>query len=101
MAKYLITGVAGFIGSALAHRLLEDGHTVRGVDNLITGKKENLAGLNKLDFRESDILDPAAMADACRDIDFILHEPALGSVPRPSPPPATTNSNNVEGTLNV
>ncbi len=39
MAKYLITGVAGFIGSALAHRLIEDGHMVRGVDNLITGKK--------------------------------------------------------------
>src|SRR5204863_9766481 len=101
MAKYLITGVAGFIGSALAHRLLEDGQSVRGVDNLITGKKENLAGLGKLDFRQIDILDAAAMAEACRDIDFILHEAALGSVPRCVADPATTNSNNVEGTLNV
>src|SRR3954452_16091422 len=101
MAKYLITGVAGFIGSALAHRLLEDGHSVRGVDNLITGKKENIAGIKGLDFREVDILDAPAMADACRDIDFILHEAALGSVPRSVDDPATTNSNNVEGTLNV
>jgi UDP-N-acetylglucosamine/UDP-N-acetyl-alpha-D-glucosaminouronate 4-epimerase len=101
MAKYLITGVAGFIGSALAHRLLADGHFVRGVDNLITGKKENLAGLSKIDFRQVDILDSAAMADASHDIDFILHEAALGSVPRSVADPATTNSNNVEGTLTV
>src|SRR5437763_8091994 len=101
MAKYLITGVAGFIGSALAHRLIDDGHSVRGVDNLITGKKENLAGVKGLDFRQTDILDPAAMADACSDIDFILHEAALGSVPRSVADPSTTNSNNVDGTLNV
>jgi len=101
MAKYLITGVAGFIGSALAQRLIEDGHSVRGVDNLITGKKENIAGVKGLDFREVDILDTAAMADACRDVDFILHEAALGSVPRSVADPATTNSNNVEGTLSV
>ena len=101
MAKYLITGVAGFIGSALAQRLIEDGHSVRGADNLITGKKENIAGVKGLDFREVDILDTAAMADACRDVDFILHEAALGSVPRSVADPATTNSNNVEGTLSV
>src|SRR5438270_13688569 len=101
MAKYLITGVAGFIGSALARRLTEDGHSVRGIDNLITGKKENVAGVKGLDFRQTDILDPAAMADACSDIDFILHEAALGSVPRSVADPSTTNSNNVEGTLNV
>ena len=101
MAKYLITGVAGFIGSTLAQRLIEDGHSVRGVDNLITGKKENIAGVKGLDFREVDILDTAAMADACRDVDFILHEAALGSVPRSVADPATTNSNNVEGTLSV
>lgn len=101
MARYLITGVAGFIGSALALRLIEDGHAVRGVDNLITGKKENITGVKGLDFREVDILDSAAMAEACRDVDFILHEAALGSVPRSVADPATTNSNNVEGTLSV
>jgi len=92
MAKYLITGVAGFIGSALAQRLIEDGHSVRGADNLITGKKENIAGVKGLDFREVDILDTAAMADACRDVDFILHEAALGSVPRSVADPATTTA---------
>src|SRR5437868_5646169 len=101
MAKYLITGVAGFIGSALAQRLIDDGHSFRGVDNVITGKKENLTGIKGLDFRQTDILDPSAMADACSDIDFILHEAALGSVPRSVADPSTTNSNNVEGTLNV
>jgi nucleoside-diphosphate-sugar epimerase len=101
MAKYLITGVAGFIGSALAHRLTGEGHAVRGVDNLITGKKENVTGIKGLDFREVDILDAKAMADACRDVDFILHEAALGSVPRSVADPATTNSNNVEGTLTL
>jgi UDP-glucose 4-epimerase len=101
MAKYLITGVAGFIGSALAYRLIEDGHSVRGVDNLITGKKENIAGAKGLDFREVDILDGPAMANACQDVDFILHEAALGSVPRSVADPVSTNSNNVEGTLNV
>src|SRR5438067_7135351 len=101
MAKYLITGVAGFIGSALAQRLIEEGHSVRGVDNLITGKKENISGVKGLDFREVDILDGSAMADACREIDFVLHEAALGSVPRSVADPATTNSNNVDGTLSV
>jgi len=101
MAKYLITGVAGFIGSALAHRLTADGHAVRGVDNLITGKKENVTGIKGLDFREVDILDAKATADACKDVDFILHQAALGSVPRSVADPATTNSNNVEGTLTV
>jgi UDP-glucose 4-epimerase len=101
MAKYLITGVAGFIGSALAHRLTADGHTVCGVDNLITGKKENVTGIKGLDFRQADVLDAKATADACRDVDFILHEAALGSVPRSVADPATTNSNNVEGTLTL
>ena len=101
MAKYLITGVAGFIGSALANRLTADGHAVRGVDNLITGKKENVTGIKGLDFREADILDTKATADACKDVDFILHQAALGSVPRSVADPATTNSNNVEGTLTV
>ena len=101
MAKYLITGVAGFIGSALARKLIDDGHSVRGVDNLITGRKENVTGVKGLDFREADILDTKAMADACRDVNFILHETALGSVPRSVADPATTNSNNVEGTLTL
>jgi len=60
-----------------------------------------VSAVKGLDFREADILDAKAMAEACRDIDFILHEAALGSVPRSVADPATTNSNNVEGTLTL
>ncbi len=83
MANYLITGMAGFIGSSLAHALVERGHSVRGVDNLSTGKLENLADIrDQVDFREADLLDLDAMKDACRDMDFVLHQAAIPSVPR-------------------
>ena len=102
MGTYLVTGVAGFIGSALARALLERGHTVRGIDNLSTGKRENLAAiLGKMDFRQADLADPAAAADACRGVDYILHQAALPSVPRSIANPVETNRNNVDATLNL
>ena len=62
MAKYLITGIAGFIGSSLARALVEHGEEVRGVDNYLTGKAANLAGFDdQIDFREVDLRDAAAM----------------------------------------
>ena len=64
MAKYLITGVAGFIGSALAEALLERGEDVRGVDNFVTGRRTNIEPfLKKMDFREADLRDAAAMRE--------------------------------------
>lgn len=102
MATYLITGIAGFIGSSLAHALLAKGHTVRGIDNLITGKRENLEEiLPRIDFREASILDPDVVRSACTGADFVLHQAALASVPRSVKDPITTNLNNVDGTLNV
>lgn len=102
MANYLVTGIAGFIGSSLAHALVERGHSVRGVDNLSTGKVENLSDIrDKVDFREADICDLDAMQDACRDIDFVLHQAAIPSVPRSVKDPITSNRSNVDGTLNV
>ena len=102
MGTYLVTGVAGFIGSALARALVERSHTVRGIDNLSTGKRENLAGiLDKMDFRLADLADPAAAADACRGIDYVLHQAALPSVPRSVADPVETNRNNVDATLNL
>ena len=102
MANYLITGIAGFIGSSLAHALVEGGHSVRGIDNLSTGKQENLANIrDKVDFREADLLDLDAMQDACRDIDFVLHQAAIPSVPRSVKDPITSNKSNVDGTLNL
>ena len=102
MAKYLITGAAGFIGSALAHALVEKGETVRGVDNFATGKRENLAAIaGRLEFMEADLLDGQAMARACRGVDYILHEAAIPSVPRSVADPFTSNQVNVEGTLKL
>lgn len=102
MANYLITGMAGFIGSSLAHALLQEGHSVRGIDNLSTGKLENLAAIkDKVDFRKADLLDLDAMHDACRDMDFVLHQAALASVPRSVKDPIASNKSNVDGTLNL
>ncbi len=102
MANYLITGIAGFIGSSLAHELVKRGHSVRGVDNLITGNLENLADIrNQIDFRKADLLDLDAMSDACRDIDYVLHQAAIPSVPRSVKDPIESNRANVDGTLNI
>lgn len=102
MAKYLVTGAAGFIGSSLARALLDRGEQVRGVDNFTTGKRENLNGiLNRIDFRESDILDADAMHQACQGIDFVLHQAAIPSVPKSVLDPLGSNRANVDGTANL
>src|ERR1051326_134605 len=83
MAIYLVTGVAGFIGSALARAVLAQGDKVRGIDNLSTGKRENLTEiLDQIDFRQADLLDAAAMSDACQGVDFVFHEAAIPSDPK-------------------
>ncbi len=102
MAKYLVTGVAGFIGSAIGRALIERGEIVRGLDNFATGKRENIAELDgRLDFRECTLLDPEALAERCKGIDYIFHEAALPSVPKSVAEPKLTNAVNVEGTLNL
>jgi len=102
MANFLITGIAGFIGSSLAHTLIERGDTVRGVDNLATGKIDNIADIrDRIDFRQADLLDLDAMCDACRDIDYVLHQAAIPSVPRSVKDPIESNRANVDGTLNL
>ena len=74
MAKYLVTGAAGFIGSSLVRALLQGGGEVRGIDNFATGRRENLTEvLSRIDFREADILDLEAMRDACEGVDYVLH----------------------------
>ena len=100
---YLITGIAGFIGSSLAHTLLERGETVRGIDNFSTGRRENLADIaGRIDVRELDLSQPSdALHDACRGVDYILHQAALPSVPRSVKDPESSNRANVNGTLNL
>ena len=102
MSRYLITGVAGFIGSALARALLDAGGEVRGLDNLSTGKLENLAEIaGRVDFRQADLLDAEAVKEACRGVDYVFHEAAIPSVPRSVLDPIGSNQANVDGTLNL
>jgi UDP-glucose 4-epimerase len=99
MASYLITGVAGFIGSHLADALLARGHAVRGLDNLSTGVRKNVP--DGVEFLELDLRDAEAVAEACRGIDVILHQAALPSVPRSVLDPRSSHEANIEGTFNL
>jgi UDP-glucose 4-epimerase len=101
LAKYLITGAAGFIGRSIAAALLKRGESVRGIDSFITGKRANLAGLEAMEFVEGDLTDPAACAKACDGVEIVFHEAALASVPRSVADPVGTNANCVDATLNL
>jgi nucleoside-diphosphate-sugar epimerase len=102
MAKYLVTGVAGFIGSAIVRALIRDNGSARGLDDLSTGKPENIAELKgSLDFHRVSLLDPAGLAVACQGIDCIFHQAALPSVPKSVAEPGLTNDVNINGTLNL
>lgn len=102
MSLYLITGVAGFIGSSIARALLARGEKVRGADNFSTGRKENLQEIaDRIELFEADIIDLEAMHRACRDVDFVLHQAAIPSVPKSVLDPLGSNRANVDGTVNV
>ncbi|MEP2101076.1 MAG: SDR family oxidoreductase [Parasphingorhabdus sp.] len=109
-ATWLITGVAGFIGSNLLETLLLAGQNVRGLDNFATGHQENLDEVRKnVDeeswsrflFIEGDIRDVSSCANAVEGVDHVLHQAALGSVPRSLADPLTTNQVNINGFLNM
>ena len=107
--RWLVTGVAGFIGSALLERLLDLGQSVVGVDSFITGHQRNIDNVlaihpdEELQFRfiKGDLRDPAVAAEACKDVDVVLHQAALGSVPRSIKDPIASHDNNVNAFLNV
>jgi len=101
VAKYLVTGAAGFIGRSIAAALLKRGESVRGIDSFITGKRTNLAGLDGMEFIEGDLTNPADCARGCEGVEVVFHEAALASVPRSVADPASTNLHCVTATLNV
>ena len=98
---YVVTGGAGFIGSHLVERLLNEGQRVRVVDNLSTGKRDNLAHLSNYEFYDISITDKDALDKAFAGADYVLHQAALPSVPRSVANPLETHEHCVTGTLNV
>jgi nucleoside-diphosphate-sugar epimerase len=100
VTRYLITGGAGFIGSNLAHALVARGESVRILDDFSTGRPQNLQGIeDRIEVLRGDIRDPAAVAQAVRGVEVILHQAALNSNPRSIKEPGPTNAVNVDGTL--
>lgn len=106
MSRYLVTGGAGFIGSHIAERLVREGQDVRILDNLSTGRKENLeavraAGARRMEWMEGDVRSIETCRRACEGVEFVLHQAALASVPRSIENPVDSTAVNVGGTVNV
>jgi UDP-N-acetylglucosamine/UDP-N-acetylgalactosamine 4-epimerase len=108
--RWLVTGVAGFIGSNLLEHLLKLDQFVVGLDNFATGNAKNLAEVKNLvsdnqwsrfTFIQGDIRDSDVCQAACKTVDYVLHQAALGSVPRSIENPIATNESNIDGTLNM
>lgn len=107
--RWLVTGCAGFIGSNLTEFLLLHNQIVIGVDNFSTGKQENLDDIKKcvgkswsnFYFSQGDIVDPEICKNALDGVDYVLHQAALGSVPRSIKDPIISNNSNVTGFLNL
>jgi len=102
MARYLVTGGAGFIGSNIVHTLLARGESVRVIDNFSTGREVNIAGvLDRIELHRGDITDLETVRRAVEGVEFVLHQAAIPSVPRSVDQPVESDRANVLGTLNV
>jgi UDP-N-acetylglucosamine/UDP-N-acetyl-alpha-D-glucosaminouronate 4-epimerase len=101
MATYLVTGGAGFIGSHLVEELVRRGERVRIVDNLSTGKRQNIAHLASVEFVEGDLADHEVARHTVRGVDYVLHQAAIPSVPRSVQDPITSNRANIDSSLNI
>jgi nucleoside-diphosphate-sugar epimerase len=102
VALYLVTGGAGFIGSHMVEELVRRGESVRVLDNLLTGRRENLSTVDgKVEFHLGDIRDLEAIRPVFAGVDYVIHLAALASVARSIEDPATTTMVNINGTLHV
>ena len=104
MTKFLVTGGAGFIGSNIVKELLKLGEFVRVVDDLSTGKRENIEesfGQKNFEFIKGDLVDLGVCRKVVNDMDYILHQAAINSIPRSIDNPIRTNQANITGTLNL
>jgi UDP-glucose 4-epimerase len=102
--RFVVTGGAGFIGSHIAEALAARGDEVVILDNLLSGKMENirhLLNMPKVTFLQGSITDPSVLQKACSDVDGIFHQAAITSVPRSVKDPLASNEANITGTLNV
>ena len=102
MARFLITGGAGFIGSNLAHALVARGDSVRILDDYSTGRPQNLDGIeDRVEIVRGDLCDPETVSRAVHGVEIVLHQAALNSIPRSIKEPGPTNAVNVTGTLHL
>ncbi len=101
MATYLVTGGAGFIGSHLVEELVRRGERVRVVDNLSTGKRQNIAHLTSVEFVQGDLADLEVARRVVTGVDYVLHQAAIPSVPRSVQDPITSNRANIDASLNI
>ncbi|HMA76000.1 MAG TPA: SDR family oxidoreductase [Candidatus Krumholzibacteriaceae bacterium] len=102
MSNYLVTGGAGFIGSNIVEELVNSGEEVTVLDNLSTGYKKNIEPfLDKINFIQGDIRDIESVKKSLKDVDYVLHQAAMASVPRSIDNPILVNDVNINGTLNI
>jgi nucleoside-diphosphate-sugar epimerase len=102
LAKFLVTGGAGFIGSHLVEHLCRVGESVRVLDNFLTGKRENLSPfLDRIELIDDDMRNPLVCHRACDGVEIVLHQGALPSVPKSVADPVSSHACNIDGTFNM